>query len=188
LPGAIWYSPGDRIEFLGPLRAKNLAVVKIHSHPTGVDAFSSADDVSDEDLFPSVHEWIGGSAPLASVAMLHSGRMFGRLIGETGDFSPLSRIAVVGDDIRMYSHTSDRRLTADCILHSARREAPLFGAEMTGDLGRFSVAVVGCSGLGSIVAELLARHGFGRIILIDPEPHRASESITPVFLGAPNTC
>jgi hypothetical protein len=150
-------------------RAKNLSVLKIHSHPTNIEAFSHADDSSDADLFPSIHGWVDGSAPHASVVMLPGGRMFGRLVSDVGKFSPISRITIIGDDIRSYSHISDRRLTGDLILHTTRREAPLFGAEMTDDLGRFSVAVVGCSGLGSLVAELLARHGFGRIILIDPD-------------------
>jgi hypothetical protein len=149
--------------------SRDLSVVKIHSHPTNIEAFSLADDASDRDLFPSIHGWVNGTAPHASAVMLPGGRMFGRLVSDAGEFYPMSRITVVGNDIRTYSHASDRRLTADCILHTTRREAPLFGAEMTDDLGRYSVAVVGCSGLGSLVAELLARHGFGRIILIDPD-------------------
>jgi hypothetical protein len=150
-------------------RLRNLCVVKVHSHPSNIEGFSRADDASDMDLFPSIHGWVDGSAPHASVVMLPGGRMFGRLVSEVGTFCPMARVTVIGDDIRIYSHTSDRRLTADSILHTTRREAPLFGAEMTDDLGRFSVAIVGCSGLGSLVAELLARHGFGRIILIDPD-------------------
>jgi hypothetical protein len=157
------------VSHLETARAKNLAVVKIHSHPTGMDTFSLADDASDAELFPSVHSWVDGSAPHASVVMLPGGRMFGRLVSDTGTFGALTRIAIVGDSIRTYSHASDRRLTADCILHTTRKGAPLFGADMTADLGRLSVAVIGCSGLGSLVVELLARHGFGRIILIDPD-------------------
>jgi ThiF family/Prokaryotic homologs of the JAB domain len=164
----VW--PSDlMVPYIEAARAKNLSVVKIHSHPTNLEAFSLADDTSDANLFPSIHAWVDGSARHASVVMLPGGRVFGRLVGENGDFGPMSRVTVVGDDIRTYSHTSDRRLTADCILQTTRREASLFGAEMTDDLGRFSVAVVGCSGLGSLVIELLARHGFGRILLIDPD-------------------
>jgi hypothetical protein len=164
----VW--PSDlMVPHLEAARTKNLSVVKIHSHPTNIEAFSLADDTSDANLFPSINGWVNGSAPHASVVMLPAGRMFGRLVGENGDLHPLSRVAVVGDDIRTYSHASDWRLTADCILQTTRREAPLFGADMTDDLGRYSVAVVGCSGLGSLVIELLARHGVGRIILIDPD-------------------
>jgi len=157
------------VPHLETARRKNLAIVKIHSHPGGFDAFSSADDQSDTDLFPSIHGWVDGSAPHASVVMLPGGTMFGRLIDDDGGFLPLSRVAVVGDSIRTFPHASDARLTIDRVLQTARMEAPLFGSKMTGDLGRFSVAVVGCSGLGSLVAELLARHGFGRIVLVDPD-------------------
>ncbi len=157
------------VPHLEAARAKQLSVVKIHSHPTNVEAFSSADNRSDADLFPSVYGWVDGSTPHGSVVMLPGGRMFGRVVLENGDFHPMSRVAVVGNSIRSYSDVTDRRLTADCILQTTRREAQLFGAEMTDDLGRYSVAVVGCSGLGSLVIELLARHGFGRIVLVDPD-------------------
>ena len=42
-----------------------------------------------------------------------------------------------------------------------------FTSGMTEWLGRLSVCVIGVSGTGSIVAEQLARLGFGEIILID---------------------
>ncbi|HVR57009.1 MAG TPA: ThiF family adenylyltransferase [Pseudolabrys sp.] len=150
-------------------RGKQLSVVKIHSHPNGFPVFSAADDASDADLFPSIHGWVDHKIPHASVVSLPNGKMFGRIVQYDGSFSALSRIAVIGNDIRCYSGPTDARLTGDAILHTTRKGAALFGAEMTGDLGRYSVAVVGCSGLGSLVIELLARHGIGRIILIDPD-------------------
>lgn len=42
-----------------------------------------------------------------------------------------------------------------------------FTAESRDELGRLSACVVGVSGTGSIVAEQLARLGFGQIILVD---------------------
>src|SRR5689334_23323985 len=55
--------------------AKELAILKIHSHPTGFDEFSTADDASDHDVFASVHGWIDGDRPHASAIMLPDGRM-----------------------------------------------------------------------------------------------------------------
>src|SRR5262245_2908942 len=61
------------IPYLESARAKNLSVVKIHSHPTNIEGFSIADDASDADLFPSVHAWVDRPALHASVVMLPSG-------------------------------------------------------------------------------------------------------------------
>ncbi len=47
--------------------------------------------------------------------------------------------------------------------------ALVFGAGTTTLLRHLSVAVVGCSGTGSPVIELLVRHGVGRIVLVDPD-------------------
>ena len=42
-------------------------------------------------------------------------------------------------------------------------------AERPSCLRRLSIAIIGCSGTGSIVAEQLARLGVGRLILVDPD-------------------
>jgi len=42
-----------------------------------------------------------------------------------------------------------------------------FGSQMTDSFGRQTACVIGVSGTGSLVAELLARKGIGRLILID---------------------
>src|SRR5690606_2185499 len=47
------------------------------------------------------------------------------------------------------------------------QSAIAFTSAMTDTLARLSVCIVGVSGTGSIVAEQLARLGFGEIILID---------------------
>ncbi|MEQ1933786.1 MAG: ThiF family adenylyltransferase, partial [Fimbriimonadaceae bacterium] len=51
----------------------------------------------------------------------------------------------------------------------AERHAQAFGKGTTSILSRLSVAVVGCSGTGSMVVELLARLGVKRLVLIDPD-------------------
>lgn len=156
-------------QHLDKARARKLSVVKIHSHPTGFPNFSEADDKSDSALFPSIHGLIDGALHHASIVMLPNARMFGRLVDENGRFQPLARISVVGDSIQIFSSAADDQLTNNSVLDTTRKGSMLFGAQMTAELGRYSVAVVGCSGIGSIVAELLARHGFGRIVLIDPD-------------------
>src|SRR5439155_9479995 len=51
----------------------------------------------------------------------------------------------------------------------ARRLTRLFGAATTEKLRCLAVAVVGCSGTGSVVTQQLARLGVGRFVLVDPD-------------------
>lgn len=47
------------------------------------------------------------------------------------------------------------------------RQLPIIGVKGQERLAKSSVAVVGCGGVGTLVAELLARAGVGRLVLID---------------------
>src|SRR5690349_10039241 len=49
---------------------KEMAILKIHSHPGGYDQFSDVDDASDGELFPSIHAWTDDGLPHASAVML----------------------------------------------------------------------------------------------------------------------
>lgn len=158
-----------RTEWLVPLLERavrdGLSVVKFHCHPGGFSEFSLADNDSDRRLFRSIHGWYDETRSHGSVVLLHDGQMFGRSVLEDGTFVPFHRISVVGDDIRIWGEPS----VAGEVAGFARRHAQLFGGATTTKLRRLSVAVVGCSGTGSIVVELLARLGVGRLVLIDPD-------------------
>src|SRR5262249_12604378 len=82
-----------------PAAQQGLGVVKFHSHPTGFPRFSSTDDESDLDLFPSIYGWVDDEGPHASAVVLPDGRIFGRSIGAGNCFAPLERIMVAGHDI-----------------------------------------------------------------------------------------
>jgi hypothetical protein len=143
---------------------EKLGVVKFHSHPTGYGRFSPVDDASDADLFPSVYGWVDDDGPHASVVMLPDGKFFGRAIDLENRFSELERILVVGDDISV--HLGGAVGTAPS---HAQRHEQLFGAATTHLLRSLTVAVVGCSGTGSFVIEMLTRLGVRRLILVDPD-------------------
>lgn len=147
--------------------AHNLSVLKIHSHPGGYADFSRTDDASDKDLFPSLYGWTNG--PHASAVMLPDGSVFGRLVTDKGRFAPIHRIVVAGDDIRIWDH----QIIADEVPKTANRHARAFGAATTLLLERLKIAVVGCSGTGSVVIEQLGRLQVGELVLIDPD--RAEE-------------
>ena len=154
--------------------ARGLAVVKVHSHPTGHPAFSETDDASDGDLFPSVFGRTDNPGPHGSAVMLPDGRMFARAATDDGrggvQFAPVERVAVAGDDISVWfcDDVCGYAGSAD-VPEFARRHAQAFGAGTTERLRRLSIAVVGCSGTGSPVVEMLARLGVGELVLVDPD-------------------
>ncbi len=152
------------IPFLEIAMNRDMAIVKIHSHPGGYDRFSSIDDESDLDLFESVFGWTNSNHPHASLVMLPNHEMFGRIISDKLHFHPITQILIIGDDIRL----SKTEVSNDQIPQSMRNRQ-LFGDGTIGLLNKLSVAVVGCSGTGSPVIEQLARLGIGKLVLVDPD-------------------
>jgi hypothetical protein len=136
-----------------------LGVVKFHSHPTGYEDFSHTDDISDRDLFPSIYGWVDDDGPHASVVMLPDRRMFGRSCDESNRFRALQKILVVDDDIGIYLPGAASSLPAH-----AERHAQLFGERTTSLVRELAVGVVGCSGTGSFVIEMLARLGVKKLV------------------------
>jgi hypothetical protein len=145
---------------------KGHAIVKVHSHPMDYRRFSQTDDQSDRSLFASVTSLLDDGLPHASVIMLPEGDMIGRVLGDQGKIlAPIDVIMAVGDEIRIWN--SGRRSAA--VEGFALRHAQAFGSGTVDILRGLAVAVIGCSGTGSIVVEQLARLGVGRILLVDPD-------------------
>jgi ThiF family/Prokaryotic homologs of the JAB domain len=136
------------------------AVVKLHSHPGGYPDFSSTDDRADAELFSSIHAWVGGGDH-ASAIMLPDGTVFGRAIHADGTHTPLRAVLVVGHDLKVFGGRGEP------VAAAAVATGQVFGSGTVQRLGLLSVAVVGCSGTGSIMVEQLARLGIGRLILVD---------------------
>jgi len=164
-PDLVTWSTGRLVPLLEEAARRDLALLKVHSHPSGYGAFSEVDDAADKDLFGSVFGWTDSEYPHASAVMLPGGRMFGRAVLPSGDFVPLDSIAVVGDDLRFWGGSEADGRPAGF----TQRHAQLFGAGTTAQLRRLSAAVIGCSGTGSPVVEMLARLGVGRFVLLDPD-------------------
>lgn len=163
-PDRVTWSTESLMPLLTTAAQRDLAILKIHSHPGGYSQFSPTDDASDTDLFNSVFGWTDSEYPHASAIMLPDGRMFGRAILPDGSFVPLHSIMVVGDNLDFWPSTAAGTLPAFTLRH-----AQMFGAGTTHLLRHLSVAVVGCSGTGGPLIEMLARLGVGRLVLIDPD-------------------
>ncbi len=168
--------PTERLlPLLAEAATRNLAILKIHSHPGGYEAFSELDDQADRELFSSVYGWVDSDFPHASAVMLPGGRMFGRWVDVNGGFHPLACIGVVGDDLLLW-HTAK---TTGAMNGAHKRNAQAFGAGTLARMQLMTAAVVGCSGTGSVVTEQLLRLGIGRLILIDPD-HVGIENINRI--------
>jgi hypothetical protein len=151
-------------DLLDEIQAKRLALVKIHSHPSSCRKFSSLDDQSDAETFRSVFAWTEVVEAHATAVMLPDRTMFGRLVLD-GTLEPLSAVVVAGDNIS-YWHAQNRG-SED--LGAFEAQGQLFGNGTTSLLRKLRIGVVGCSGTGSVVIELLARLGIGELVLVDDE-------------------
>ena len=142
---------------------RGMAVVKIHGHPGGFKQFSAVDDFSDRRLFSAVSSLMDDGLRHASVLMMPDGELLGRVLDENGEpADEIVSLMVVGDEIVLWP-----RRELGLVPAYALRHAQAFGKGTAGILRDLSIAVVGCSGTGSIVVEQLARLGVGRIVLVD---------------------
>lgn len=164
-PGLVSWPTDFAIPLLTRAMNEDLAVIKIHSHPTGYPWFSATDDASDQDLFGSIFGWLNSEAPLASLIMLPDGSLIGRAMRVSGIGEPLSNVRVAGEDFLFWRNRTISNPTPD----EAIRICQAFGDKTYQTLRAMRVGVVGCSGTGSIVIEQLSRYGIGELVLVDPD-------------------
>lgn len=163
-PTTVHWRTTRLLEALETASKKKLAILKIHSHPTGYSQFSEIDDNSDNEMFNSAFSWIENIDFHVSAVMLPNGEIFGRAFKSDLTSQPLDKVMVVGDDIRFLSLNNDGSIQDFNV-----RTAQAFGNATTSLLKKLSVAVIGCSGTGSPTIEQLVRLGFGKILLVDPD-------------------
>lgn len=140
------------------------SIVTVHSHPDGQGAFSPLDNENDRELFPSVCNWFDDGRVNGSAIMLPDGRIIGRTVDDQGRFATMATVAVVGNDIRLWKSQKPNDGNAGAL---EEKLAQTFGRRTLALLRAMRVGVVGCSGTGSIVVELLARNGVGALVLVD---------------------
>lgn len=131
------------------------AIVLTHSHPGGMLAFSTVDDESDESTMPALFSAIEADGfHHGSAIMVSDGSMKAQLYSANGKRQALSRITRVGHDISNMATPESQHVMP-------------FGSGMTKTFAEQTACVIGVSGTGTLVAELLARKGVGHLILID---------------------
>jgi hypothetical protein len=155
-------------EFLLPLveemERDDLGIVVVHCHPGGGRFFSNADDRGDESLLPSVQSWFDRAGAHGAAIMLPGGEIIARFVAPDGSFQNVDIVSVAGDELEFFRpHSSDE------VPEHARRLIQTFGAGTYRKLRSMRIAVVGCSGTGSIVVELLARNCVSQLLLVDDD-------------------
>ena len=143
---------------------KKQVILKLHSHPTGLVDFSAYDDKADQEFFTGIAGWLDTDFPGISAVMLPDGKLIARFINGEGNFGNVVSITVAGSDVRIW-HTSQHG--EDEVPGFMMRTAQSFGLGTTQLLSRLSIGVVGVSGTGSPVIEMLYRLGVGELVLVD---------------------
>ena len=142
------------------------SIVTIHSHPNGFSTFSPLDDENDRELFRAVCNWFDDGRINGSAIMLPDGRIVGRTVDAQGRFSSMQTVAVVGEDIRLWKESAPKHQMTAALEGKLEQT---FGSGTLALLRTMRVGVVGCSGTGSVVVELLARNGIGELVLVDDD-------------------
>ena len=156
------YMPPQKID---QIDKKKLSVFTIHSHPKGYNDFSITDDKNDRALFHSISAWFDDNRLNGSAIMLPDGSIKARTYNGRGEFTLVESVSVVGENIKIWKQTKSKSK----IPGYATRISQTFGKGTFDLLRLLKVGVVGCSGTGSIIVELLARNCIGSLVLIDPD-------------------
>lgn len=138
------------------------SIVSIHSHPASKGHFSEVDDETDRSFFGAVRHWFDDGRVLGSAVFGTDGRIDARVAAAEG-FGEMYA-SVVGEEIRFWHGET----TGDAAGYRDK-QSQTFGTGTVNRLRAMRAGVVGCSGTGSIMAELLARNGVGVLVLVDDD-------------------
>ena len=151
-------------EVIANIDTNDQCILTIHSHPGGCAQFSAIDDDNDDRLFGCIQHWFSDQRPNGSAIMVPDGRVRARLFTSSGNYYDVENVAVIGDEIEISSYQERSEHT----LYEGK-VAQTFGKGTLSLLRSMAVGVVGCSGTGSILIELLARNCIGEVILVDDD-------------------
>lgn len=154
---------------------RNQVILKIHSHTTGLPLFSNYDDDSDRKLFASIGGWLDTDFPGLSAIMMPNGEIVARSVGDDGSFQPVISVGVVGADIKLW-YSGGEGAVPDFMVRTVQS----FGGGTTQRMARLSVGVVGVSGTGSPVTEMLYRLGVSELVLVDDDIMK-KENISRIY-------
>jgi hypothetical protein len=147
-PGSYLEEAIDEADLIGG------SIVLMHSHPGCMFEFSDIDDASDRLVIPTLmHGSKDSTVRHGSAVMVPNGEIKARMYDQNLEPTDIQSIVSVGASIKEHTKGEHTSLA--------------FSSSMTKDLSAKTACVIGVSGTGSIVAEMLARLGVGHLVLID---------------------
>jgi len=155
-----------RAHMLG--RKRGLAgIITFHTHPTAENevGFSIYDDGQDPLLMENLQE-LYAETWLSSV-VLGAASQQGRLWTSPADCTMLASLIAVGDRLRYLPLDGKPPRPAPAPSEIFDRALAMTGSGALALLADMTIVIIGASGTGSLVCELLARAGCRRIIVID---------------------
>ena len=146
-------------------RDSGLAYLAVHNHDRDRHVeFSGIDIESHERGYPALLD-IGRGVPVG--ALVYGQRSVAADIWmPDGSRRTLGSYRVIGHEITRFNFEPCRERDSDA---ARDRQVRMFGVVGQRILRASKVAVVGLGGVGSLVAEYLARLGVGHLVLIDPD-------------------
>lgn len=138
------------------------SIITVHSHPKGYTEFSKIDDENDKVLFPSVNAWFDDNRVNGSSIICPDGQLVARAVTDDGQFLPFHSVGVIGDNITFWNKVDHLELN-----EYEKKQSQTFGRGTIDLLRSIKVGVVGCSGTGSIIIELLTRNCVGELVIVD---------------------
>jgi len=151
-------------ERISDVDRRGQSIVTIHSHPRGESHFSEIDNLNDQELFQSVNAWFEDNRVNGSAIMKPDGEIIARAIDAQGEFQTFSSACVAGPSIHIWKNDARIPLT-----QYESKLSQTFGKATLDRLRSMRVGVIGCSGTGSILIELLARNCLGELVIVDDD-------------------
>lgn len=160
-------------------RDERLVYLAVHNHGSDQNVgFSRVDLESHQRGYPALLQ-IAKGMPVGAL-------VFGRQSIQADIWVPgggrleLDEAAVIGNTIQRLSPAPKIRLTSPANVYD--RQVRMFGKAGQADLSDCRVGIIGLGGIGSLVAEYLARLGVGNFCLVDGD--RVEESNLSRIIGA----
>lgn len=160
-------------------RDERLVYLAVHNHASDRQVgFSRIDFESHERGYPALLQ-IAKGMPVGAL-------VFGRRSIQAdiwlpdGDRLELNDAVVVGNTVQRL--TPSPKPTSLDGTETYNRQIRMFGKDGQADLARCRVGIIGLGGIGSLVAEYLARIGVGKFLLVDDD--RVEESNLSRIVGA----
>ena len=161
-PTGLTWSTTPFYQSLKLVEDKAFGLAVVHSHPSGPLRFSPKDDVAEREMFQIAFDRLDNERPHLSVIMDGNGDLVARAYGPDLKPHDTSLIRFIGSRWRFKSAADHEAASPEF-----DRQLRVFGRQTMTAIEQLRVGVVGCGGMGSAAAMLLARIGVRRLALFD---------------------